>query len=130
MKKYIFTFAAAFLTLIATPVLVQNEFIPAPQEKILRHVVLLNLNEEATDAVLRNMEKDLQGLKKAIPQIKELEFGANIHSDTDYSHCMLLTFENVESLKKYEGHPQHLEFASTYGPYVIKKTEVDYWYTD
>lgn len=49
-------------------------------------------------------------------------------SSGKHSHCMLLTFDNAESLEEYENHLMHLKFASTYGKYMVKKTEVDYWY--
>ena len=73
------------------------------------------------------MNQDLEELKDNINQIQKLEFGSNIHESADYSHCMFLTFASLDDLKEYEEHPLHLEFASNYGKYVIKKTEVDYW---
>lgn len=98
------------------------------QSQILRHVVLIDLNEQATDSVVKKMTQDLEELQESITQIQDLEFGRNIQEDAEYSHCMFLTFERLEDLKEYEEHPMHLDFASTYGKYVIKKTEVDYWY--
>lgn len=97
------------------------------QQHVLRHVVLIDLNEEATDSIVKMMNQDLEKLQENITQIGELEFGTNIQKESDYSHCMFLTFESLEDLKAYEEHPMHLEFASTYGKYVVKKTEVDYW---
>lgn len=98
-----------------------------PQQQVLRHVVLIDLNEEATDSIVKMMNQDLEKLQENITQIQQLEFGTNIQEGADYSHCMFLTFESEEDLKEYEKHPMHLEFASTYGKYVVKKTEVDYW---
>ncbi|MDR9366622.1 MAG: Dabb family protein [Balneolaceae bacterium] len=98
------------------------------QSRVLRHVVFLDLNAQATDSIVKKMNQDLDELNENIPQIRELEFGTNIQEEADYSHCMFLTFESLEDLKSYEEHPMHLEFASTYGKYVVKKTELDYWY--
>ncbi|MDX1640850.1 MAG: Dabb family protein [Balneolaceae bacterium] len=127
MKKKTLIFVAIISAISGLLTLVSGEIKPEAQDQILRHVVLLDLNEKATGAVVREMKNELQGLKENIPQIRELEFGTNIQNGTDYSHCMLLTFDDVESLKEYENHPMHLEFASRYGKYVEKKTEVDYW---
>lgn len=74
------------------------------------------------------MNQDLLELEENITQIRELEFGINIREDADYFHSMFLTFESPEDLKSCEEHPMHLKFASTYCKYVVKKTEVDYWY--
>lgn len=128
MKKSILIFALGVLIIVGFLAVIPTEFSSASQNQLLRHVVLLDLNEKATDTIIQKMEEDLQDLKENIPQIRELEFGRNIQNNADYSHCMLLTFENTVSLEQYEEHPKHLEFASTYGKYVIKKTEVDYWY--
>lgn len=128
MKKRVLIITFGILTLVGFLALTPNEFPSTSQDKILRHVVLLDLNEQATDSVMQKMEEDVQRLKENIPQIIELEWGANIQKDAGYSHCLLLTFEDAESLSRYEEHPVHLEFASTYGKYVIGKTEVDYWH--
>lgn len=128
MKKSSLIFVLGMVSVIGFFVLASDDFKRDGQDRVLRHVVFLDLNEQATDSVMQKMEEDLHGLKEKIYQIKELEFGANIQNGADYSHCMLLTFENGRSLKEYEEHPSHLEFASTYGKYVQKKTEVDYWY--
>lgn len=127
MKKNILIFVLSFATIVGFLAVTSNEFNPDSQHQVLRHVVLLDLNEQAAASVIRNMEEDLQDLKENISQIRDLEFGANIQSGADYSHCIFLTFDDIESLEEYENHPMHLEFASTYGKYVTKKTEVDYW---
>ena len=127
MKKK-FVFITVGFLLIGLSGFTTNEIKNESQTQVLRHVVFLDLNEQASDSVMNMMSQDLDELKENIPQIMELEFGTNIQKDADYSHCMFLTFESIEDLKEYEEHPMHLEFASTYGKYVIKKTEVDYWY--
>lgn len=127
MKKSLLSFLVSTIILTVIATAATSEFSQNSQAQVLRHVVLIDLNDEATDSVITMMNQDLEELKESITQIRKLEFGTNIQQDSDYSHCMFLTFENVEDLKEYEEHPLHLEFASTYGKYVAKKTEVDYW---
>lgn len=127
MKKIILISAVILTTIFGLLNLGLSEFESVPQDQVLRHVVLLDLNEQATDSVIQNMEEDLKELEENISQIRKLEFGTNIQNGAEYSHCMLLTFEDLVSLAEYENHPMHLEFASKYGKYVEKKTEVDYW---
>lgn len=120
--------SVAVLILIEFMVSTPHEFIQKPQEQVLRHVVLIDFTDDATDSTLQNIERDLQGLKENITQIKKLEWGTNIQEGSEYSHCLFMSFENRGALNQYEQHPEHLEFTSTYGKYVAKKTEVDYWY--
>lgn len=127
MKKITLIFTVVILSIFGFWSLASSEFKPESQEKILRHIVLLDLNDQATDSIVQNMREGLRELRENIPQIRQLEFGANIHADADYSHCLILTFDDLKSLEEYETHPMHLEFGSTYGKYVVKKTEIDYW---
>lgn len=128
MKKSFLFIAVGILLVIGVLGFTSIEVKSDLQNQVLRHVVLIDLNEQANDSVVTMMNQDLERLKKNISQVRDLEFGTNIQKQAEYSHCIFLTFESVEDLKEYEQHPMHLEFASTYGKYLIKKTEVDYWY--
>lgn len=127
MKKSIFIIPIVFSVVYSSLWLEPSQVNQPGKEQILRHVVLLDFTEAATDSVIRSMETELNQLKDSIEQIKRMEFGKNIQQNADYDYCMLLTFDNLESLNTYEEHPLHLEFASMFGKYVDKKTEVDYW---
>ncbi len=128
MKKYTLIITLGSLLLISFLGFTFVDYPQTSQQQVLRHVVLLDLNEQATDSVVKMMNQDVDELQKNITQIRELEFGTNIQENAEYSHCMFLTFDSEEDLKEYEEHPMHLEFASTYGKYVVKKSEVDYWH--
>ena len=104
MKKRIpgFLVSTIILTAIATAAI--SEFRQNSQAQVLRHVVLIDLDVEATDSVITMMNQDLEELKDNINQIQKLEFGSNIHESADYSHCMFLTFASLDDLKEYEEH--------------------------
>lgn len=99
------------------------------QAKVLRHVVFFDFTDQATDSVLKNLGNELTGLQKTVDPIQDLEWGANINSteDTEYTHCLLVTFKNEEGLKEYNDHPDHLAVAEKYGKYLQKVAEIDYW---
>lgn len=120
------------LSLVTLPGMLTNELESLkqdesiPKDEVLRHVVFLDFNEQASDSLLMQLGKDLSALKDEIEQVQDLEWGANIREDGDYSHCLLVTFKNPEDLQSYNEHPAHRSIAERYGPYIEKVTEIDY----
>jgi hypothetical protein len=96
-------------------------------DTLLRHVVLIEFNDELSDAMLHTLESDVQELKQSISQIYDLEWGENTYPDSEYTYCLVVTFRNEEDLSQYRVHPDHMNFAAKYGPYVSKITEMGYW---
>jgi len=99
-----------------------------PNDEMLRHVVFLDFNEQASDSILLQLGRELSALKYEIDQVQDLEWGTNIREDADYSHCLLVTFKNPEDLQSYDEHPVHRSIAERYGPFIEKVAEIDYWH--
>ena len=99
-----------------------------PNDEVLRHVVFLDFNEQASDSLIMQLGRDLSALKYEINQVQDLEWGVNIREDADYSHCLLVTFKNPEDLQSYDEHPAHRSIAERYGQYIEKVAEIDYWH--
>lgn len=100
--------------------------------KILRHVVLFNFNEAATEEVVDKIEKAFADLPSKINEIHAFEFGTNNSPeglDKGFTHCFLVTFLSEEDRATYLPHPAHQEFVKLIGPYVEDVTVVDYWTT-
>jgi hypothetical protein len=99
-----------------------------PENKpLLRHVVLIEFNEQFSDSILQDLVTDVYAMKKSIPQINDLEWGENIKEGSEYTYCLLMSFRTENDLEEYQAHPEHNSFAAKYGPYVSKLTEIDYW---
>ena len=99
-------------------------------DKLLRHVVLFNFVDSATDANIREIEAAFAGLPKQIPEIHDFEWGTNNSPeglDKGLSHCFFVTFLSEEDRAIYLPHPAHQEFVSLVGPFVEDVTVVDYW---
>ncbi len=98
--------------------------------KLLRHVVLFNFNDSATDANIKEIEQAFAGLPGRIPEIHDFEWGTNNSPeglDKGLSHCFFVTFLSEEDRAIYLPHPAHQEFVSLVGPFVEDVTVVDYW---
>lgn len=106
----------------------ENESV-ATQE-LLRHVVLFNFNDEATEEITTKIEKEFASLKDKISEIHSFEWGINNSPeglDKGLTHCFLVTFLSEEDRATYLPHPDHQKFVELIGPYVEDVTVVDYW---
>jgi hypothetical protein len=100
--------------------------------KLLRHVVLFNFNEAATEDKVQEIERAFAALPSKIPAIHSFEWGLNNSPeglDKGMTHCFFVTFLSEEDRAIYLPHPDHQEFVKLIGPYVEDVTVVDYWTT-
>lgn len=100
--------------------------------KLLRHVVLFNFNDTATEDTIRKIEQAFASLPDKIPEIYSFEWGTNNSPeglDKGFTHCFLVTFLSEADRATYLPHPAHQEFVELIGPYVEEVTVVDYWKT-
>ncbi len=76
---------------------------------MLKHVVFMKFNEGITDAEIAGLENALRGLPAKISEIKGLQFGRDIvHSERSYDFSLVSDFDNLEAMKRYQVHPDHL----------------------
>jgi len=76
---------------------------------MLKHVVFMKFKPTATEAEIADLEKALAALPDAISEIKSFEFGRDIvHSERSYDFALVSSFENLDSLKRYQVHPDHV----------------------
>ena len=96
-------------------------------EKLLRHVVLLQFKEEASDEQISKIGQAFLALPSQIEVIRHLEWGQAINEDMAYSHCLTVTCHNEADLEIYGNHPAHQAIPATFGHLVAGVTVVDYW---
>jgi len=77
---------------------------------MIKHVVMLKFKNDAQEAVIGVLEKKLGALPGEIPEIRSYEFGRDVlRSERSYDFALISVFEDIESLKRYQIHPRHLE---------------------
>lgn len=99
-------------------------------KKLLRHVVLFNFNETATEETIKSIEKAFAALPKQISEIHAFEWGINNSEeklDKGLTHCFLVTFLTKEDRDAYLPHPAHQAFVKLLDGYIEDVTVVDYW---
>ena len=76
---------------------------------MLKHVVFMKFKQSVTDSEITDLEKSLGALPGVIPEIKSYEFGRDIvHSERSYDFCLISSFEDLESMKRYQVYPEHV----------------------
>ena len=108
----------------------ETSSIQIENKKLLRHVVLFNFNEKASEEIVTEIEQKFAKLKDKISEIHSFEWGTNNSPeglDKGLTHCFLVTFLSEKDRETYLPHPSHQEFVEFIGPYVEDVTVVDYW---
>ncbi|MHC1743152.1 MAG: Dabb family protein [Syntrophobacteraceae bacterium] len=76
---------------------------------MLKHVVFMKFKPEATEDAIQDLEESLAALPGAIPEIKQYEFGRDVlHTERSYDFALVSAFENLDALKRYQVHPDHV----------------------
>ena len=96
-------------------------------EKVVRHVVLLQFQNDATREQIAEVGQAFLALPAQIPEIHQLEWGGAINDGASYSHCLFVTCRSEADLKAYEEHPAHKAIPEQFGHLVAGGTVVDYW---
>lgn len=103
---------------------------PAPEGKVLRHVVLFKFKDTATPEQVKQVEEAFRALPSKIELIRGFEWGTNVSPENlnqGYTHCFFLTFASDKDRDAYLVHPAHKEFGKLLGPYLDKVTVIDFW---
>ncbi len=96
---------------------------------MIRHIVFWKLAEEADGRSkaenLKMMKEQLEALVDLIPELISVEFGINVNSD-EYDAALTCTFESMEDLKTYDGHPEHMKVREFITKVRLSRAVVDY----
>ncbi len=96
----------------------------------LRHVVSLKFKEDATDAQIQDIVDRLFAFPSQIPEVKTVEGGENVSIEDahkGFTHCFTLTFDDIEGLKVYLPHEDHLALVDKVKPLLDDVFVIDYW---
>ncbi len=84
------------------------------KEASVRHVVVFNYTEDASEEQIRAVTDAFRALKDKIPGIIAFEHGVNNSPEglnQDFTHVYLMTFENAAARDAYLPHPEHEKFG-------------------
>ncbi len=87
----------------------------------LRHVVMVKFKSTATVAEVNGVCDAFVQLPKKIDSIVGFENGLNVSAENlnqGYTHCFVLTFQDIAARDAYLIHPSHEEFKSLALPFV------------
>jgi hypothetical protein len=76
---------------------------------MLKHVVFMKFKEGITEAEIADLENSLGALPAKVPEIKGYQFGRDVvHSERSYDFALVSDFDNMEALKLYQVHSDHV----------------------
>lgn len=76
---------------------------------MLKHVVFMKFKPGTPAEAIRDLERSLGALPAVIPEIKQYEFGPDVlRSERSYDFALVSAFEDLDALKRYQVHPDHV----------------------
>jgi len=75
---------------------------------MIKHVVLMKFKPEVTEDQVDDLDRSLDALPGAIPEILSYDFGRDVvHSERSFDFGLVSSFSDLEALKRYQEHPDH-----------------------
>jgi len=96
----------------------------------LRHVVLFQFKDEASDDEIQAVERAFCSLPGQIDVIHSFEWGTNVSVENiarGYTHCFTLTFTSEADRDAYLPHSAHIAFGKMARPIFESVLVIDYW---
>lgn len=76
---------------------------------MLKHIVLLKFKKETAEDKKETLLEKLETLPAKISEIKGYEMGYDIiQSPRSFDFGLIATFDDLEALKRYQSHPEHV----------------------
>lgn len=98
---------------------------------MVKHVILWQLKDEFSIAEKENIKRrikiELEGLKDKIPGLIDIQVHYEVLKSSNAEIMLDSTFEDIDALKNYSIHPEHVQVANAYvRPYTKTRTCIDY----
>jgi hypothetical protein len=98
---------------------------------MIKHVVLFKMKEYPTlqlkKEAVETFKSKLMALEGIIPELKFIEVGLNHTLEAaSFDVCLITHFENLDDLKIYAVHPEHLKVGDFVKENVIDRAAVDF----
>ena len=97
---------------------------------MVKHVVLFKLKEfssqEEKSLKISEIKSGLEALINLIPELKKIQVNININPNEESDICLETEHEDMDGLKAYVVHPEHITVAKTIREVLEKRSCVDY----
>ncbi len=97
---------------------------------MIKHIAMWRLKKiegKTKDDIASEIQAEVNKLPSLIKEIKTFEVGINVNPSERASDVVLLSeFESIESLKKYQVHPDHKKLVEHLGHLTAETRVVDY----
>lgn len=92
---------------------------------MFRHIVLFRFSDP--EECIPVVREKLLALKSVIPEIVEMEFGADeLHTQRSFDAALIVTFRNEEDYRVYDEHPAHAEARKYIHAHRLESKTVDF----
>lgn len=83
---------------------------------MVKHIVLFKLKESLSDTekkeVMLRFKEAIESLPTKIGFIRSIHVGLNTNPDEEWDICLDSAFDNLDDVKAYAIHPEHVKAAS------------------
>jgi len=97
---------------------------------MIKHVVLFKLKEFSCQVEkglkISEIKSGLEALINLIPELKKINVGINVNPNEEFDICLETEHENMDGLKAYAVHPEHVAVAKIVREVLEKRSCVDY----
>ncbi|XP_040993169.1 stress-response A/B barrel domain-containing protein At5g22580 [Juglans microcarpa x Juglans regia] len=92
-----------------------------------KHLVIAKFKE---DVVVEEILKGMEKLASDLEAVKSFEWGQDIESQDmlrqGFTHAFIMTFHKKEDFTAFLGHPNHVEFSTTFSAAIEKIVLLDF----
>ena len=98
---------------------------------MIQHVVMWKIKEfaeeKSKEELMEIIQEKLNSLPAKINELRSLTVGSNVvASNAAWDVCLVTTFDSVETLRRYQVHPEHQLVAAFIGKVVTDRAVVDF----
>ena len=94
---------------------------------MLQHYITLKFKEGTPEAHRDEFCRRMLALQESIDEVKEIQIGRDIVNEARSWHLLMkLVVEDIDSLKRYQAHPEHQALVAFNGPHVDAIGVVDF----
>lgn len=96
---------------------------------MLKHLVFMKFKVGAGEAEIKDLESRFAALPSRISEIKEYVFGPDVvHSERSYDFALVSAFEDLDAMKRYQVHPDHVALVGRVREMAESILAVDFYY--
>lgn len=94
---------------------------------MLQHYILIKYQKGISEEHIAEFRKRMLALQTSIEGIEHLEIGRDIlHDARSWDLILIMRFASVDTLRRYQQHPEHQKVMAFNQPFVADVASVDF----